>query len=363
MLTTPPSNADVPDVVADAQWLLSRLALAPAKLEFVWLPREDHARVTFLTDQYLQQNQPPGAHLDLGAVQSALSPTLPPCHYIFHSAFCCSTLMIRALDIPGSSFGLNEPQVMIELAALQRQGKLDPQRLRLAVALLSRPFGPGEVTVVKPGNEANLLIDPLLRVDERSRGVLLYAPLSGFLRSIARKQLWGRLWARRLFLQLQRDYGLSLGFSEVQQFEQTDLQVAALAWLHHHAQFASLLARFPDRLRALDSDSFLAQRAHCLAAVGRHLGLAVAQERWNEVVESKVFASHSKEIGRSFTPESETERAAEMPLIDEEIEMVVQWTKTIAEGIGLSLELPNALDAAAQKATRLEDGSLSAPAG
>jgi hypothetical protein len=352
LLTTPPSNADVPEVVADARWLLSRAAAA-AKLEFVWLPREDHSRVSFLADQYLRQQNLRSVHVDIAAVQSALSPALPPCHYIFHSAFCCSTLMIRALDIPGSSFGLNEPQILIELAGMMRQGKLDPQVLRTVVTLLARPFSQGEMTVVKPGNEANLLIDPLLRLDERSRGLLLYAPLPRFLRSIARKQLWGRFWARRLFLLLRRDYGLSLGFSEAEQFEQTDLQVAALAWLHHHAQFASLLARFPDRLRALDSDSFLAQRASSLAAVGRHFGLAVEQERWNEVVESKVFASHSKEIGRSFTPETETEHDAEMPLIDEEIAMVVGWTKTIAEGIGLSLELPKALDAAMQKAAHL----------
>lgn len=349
MLTTPPSNADVQDIVADAQWLLSRLAPGPAKLEFVRLPREDHAKVSFLADQYLQQLQLPSVQLDLAAVQGALTAALPPCHYIFHSAFCCSTLMTRALDIPGASFGLNEPQILIELAQRMRQGNLDRQFLRIAVTLMSRPFGPDELTIIKPGNEANLLIDPLLRLDERSKGILLYAPLPRFLQSIARKQLWGRLWARRLFLMLQRDFGLSLGFSEAQQFEQTDLQVAALAWLHHHAQFASLLARFPGRLRALDSESFLARRAQCLAAVGRHFGMAVAQERWNKVVESSVFASHSKEIGRSFTPETETGRAAEMPLIDEEIAMVVAWTKTIAEGIGLSLDLPNALEAGVQK--------------
>ncbi|MDQ3143835.1 MAG: hypothetical protein M3Q57_03015 [Pseudomonadota bacterium] len=233
-----------------------------------------------------------------------------------------------------------------ELTLLLRQGKLDRPLLRTVMALLSRPFAPGEAMIVKPSNEANLLIEPLMRMEERSKGILLYAPLPRFLGSIARKQLWGRLWARRLFVSLRQDFKLSLGLSEAELFGQTDLQIAALAWLHHHAQFESLLSKFPGRFRTLDSETFLAKRAETLAAIGDHFELAVEPRRWREISKSGVFAKHSKEIGTAFSPETETARDAAMPLIEEEIEMVTSWAGAVAGQLGLSLDLSDPLLAA-----------------
>lgn len=344
MPTQPPSNTDVKTIVTDARWLPSRLVPESA-MEFVWLPREDQSKISFLADQYLQDRDLTTVRLSLADVRSELPRAARGCHYIFHSAFCCSTLLCRALNVPGASFGLNEPQIMLELARLMRQGKLDQPLLNNVQTLLSRPFGPNEVSIVKPGNEANLLIDPLMRLDERSKGILLYAPLPQFLRSIARKQLWGRCWGRRLFLLLRQDHPLSLGFSDAELFEQTDLQVAAMAWLHHQVHFASILSRFPGRFRTLDSDTFLAGRAQCLTAIGDYFELGVEAGRWAEISESEVFTRHSKEIGRDFSPETEALLAAEMPLIDEEIEMVNSWATTVADRMGLSLDLPDALGA------------------
>ena len=358
----PPSNTNAANVVADAQWLVSRLANSANRLEFVHLPRDDHSKLTFLADQYLQPLALPSVQFDRAELQGAIEPGTEPCHFIFHSAFCCSTLVTRALDIPGASFGLNEPQILIQLAVLARKGHLDQQLLHTVLALLARPFGPGEANVVKPGNEANLLIEPILRVDERTRAVFLYAPLPRFLGSIARKKLWGRLWARRLFQLLRNDFKLPLGFSEAELFEQTDLQIAALAWLHHHAQFASLLSRFPGRLRALDSETFLARREESLAALGEYLELGVDASRWAKVAKGEVFKSHSKELGRSFSPEDEAGPDENNPLIDEEIAMVTSWAKTIADGLGLPLELPGLLDAAGHDPATTEKGSVSTPA-
>lgn len=346
MPTTPPSNPNLQEVVSDARWLPSRLVSSANEVEFAWLPREAHSKVSFLADQYLRELQPPTVRLGLAELSTGLPKTNEHCHYIFHSAFCGSTLLCRVLNLPGKAFGLNEPQILIDLATLSRQGKLDPGLLRAVTQLLSRPFGPGEASIVKPGNEANLLIEPLMRLNETSKAVLLYAPLTRFLRSIARKQLWGRLWGRRLFLLLRQDYKLPLGFSETELFEQSDLQVAALAWLHHHAQFASLLSRYPERFRTLDSDTFLARRAGCLAAIGTHFNLDIDAERWADISNGENFARHSKEVGRAFSHEAEEARDADLPLIDEEIAMVTSWASTVAEQLGLTLDLPDALCAA-----------------
>ncbi len=331
---------DLGSIVADAQWLPLRYDWQRAELGFAWIPREKHPELTFLVDQYVKPIDPPTWTAPLAELHPVAASLDAAPHYIFHSAFCCSTLLARALDAPGRAMALNEPQVVNHLAVAALQNRLPGDVLLTVARLLGRPFGPGEAVVVKPGNEANVLAQPLLQIDQRSRAIFLYAPLPRFLASVARKGMWGRIWSRRLFATLRGHDGVQFGMGESELFQLTDLQVGALAWLSHHAQGAALLAAFPDRVRMLDSETFLANRAGTLAALGRHFGLALDARKAEEIVRGPVFATHSKEIGRSVDPEAPLEPRAAMPTIDEEIEMVATWARSVADHVGVAMELP-----------------------
>ena len=136
----------------------------------------------------------------------------PAPQYIFHSAFAASTLLARALDVPGIAMGLKEPQILNELAEAARARALSGDPLRTVVQLLARPFAPGEKVVIKPSNVVNLLAPSLLELDPGSNAIFLFAPLPRFLRSIADKGLWGRRWVRRLQALIARDTGLDSAF-------------------------------------------------------------------------------------------------------------------------------------------------------
>ena len=328
---------DVEAVLGDPRWLPLHIDWAQATLQFVHLDRSDHAKVTFLTDEYLRPLNPPLRSFPLGGIMPAA--TAAP-HYVFHSAFCCSTLLARALDVPGVVMGLSEPQIVNELASAALQRRLSGELLKNVIHLLGRPFGAAESVVIKPSNEANVLAPALLQNEERSRAIFLYAPLPRFLKSVANKGMWGRIWGRRLYSALSRRTGLDLGISDADRLELTDLQVSALAWLLHHAEGADIVARFPGRVLTLDSETFLARRAETLAAVGRHFGLEGDEQRWREIVEGPVFKSHSKELGRGFSPEDSSHAGPVMPVVKEEIEMVVQWAGAIAEHARLPIDLP-----------------------
>ena len=239
---------------------------------------------------------------------------------------------------------LNEPNILIELAAGARNGQLDQQTLNTVVGLLGRPFAGGERTVVKPGNEVNLLAPVLMDLGPGSRAIFLYAPLERFLRSISDKGMWGRIWARRLFTLMTRDTGLDFGLSAAEQFDLTDLQAAALAWLLQHAQGGALARRFADRVRALDSETFLARREETIGAAASHFELALDKEAARSIAEGPTFAKHSKQIGRAFDPEEPLQPKAPIPIIDEEISMVSQWARNIAQQAGIAMEF----DAAAR---------------
>lgn len=330
----------------DSAQLLSEPEWLPAhwdpsgKLQFVRLERQRHGDVTFLSDEYL-------GPLDLPASSAALSDLraeggAPSPQYIFHSAFAASTLLPRALDLPGIAMGLKEPEILNELAEAMRARRLPDEAVRVVTQLLARPFGPGEKVVIKPSNVVNLLAPALLEIDPGSNAIFLYAPLPRFLRSIADKGLWGRRWVRRLHALVARDTGLDFGLSAAEQFELTDLQVAALAWLIQHAQGAALVARFSNRVRTLDSETFLAERARTIAAVARHFDLAIDESKAAEIAAGPAFATHSKEIGRAFDPEAALQPKAPLPVVDEEIAMVAQWTRSVADHAGIAIDFPAA---------------------
>lgn len=329
---------DDASVLADPQWIPTHLGPDKRQVQFAWIPRDSHAKLSFLADEYLREIAPPSVWLGTDKVESAVCAA--PAHYVFHSAFCCSTLIASALDLPGVAMGLKEPQILNELAAVHRAHALPGELLSSVTGLLARPFGPGESVIVKPSNEANILAEPLLRQDGRARAILLYSPLPKFLRSIARKGMWGRIWSRRLHALLRRDPGPDFGFSDAELFQQTDLQIAATAWLLHHHQFAALASQFPAQVRMLDSDTFLANREKILALIGDHFGLKLDGAGWARVAQGDVFKKHSKEIGRDFAPGKDKQADLLPSFIEEEIAMVCTWAQSLATHVGLSLEPP-----------------------
>lgn len=329
---------DLASVLADPQWLPSHWDAARDALQFAFIPRALHRQLTFLADEYLKGAGPPMVWQPLASIRGTDFPPATP-HYIFHSAFCCSTLLGRALDIPGVAMGLGEPQILNELAAAMRAGRLRPDVLETIPALLGRPFAPGEAVVIKPSNEANGIANALLAGNSGSRAIFLYAPLPKFLASVANKGMWGRIWGRRLYTLLSGGGHGQFGFGEAEAFQLTDLQVSALAWLLHHAEAAALLQAFPGRVRTLDSQSFLANRAEALLALGRHFGLDLDQARSGQIANGAVFQTHSKEVGRSFDGDAALGKDSD-PTIKEEIAMVGTWIRAVADHAGLADELP-----------------------
>ena len=107
-----------------------------------------------------------------------------------------------------------------------------------------------------------------------------------------------------------------------------------------HKQGGELVARFHGRVPTLDSETFLAERPGTIAAVANYFGLAIDEARAGEIAAGPAFATHSKEIGRAFDPEAALQPKTPLPIIDEEIAMVAQWTHSVADHAGIAIEFP-----------------------
>ena len=333
------ADAGSDSVIRNAEWLAWRLDPAARTVTFMHVPPAAHEQLTFLSSQYLAEaSLTDSVTVPISTIE-AHSPVAGGPHFIFHSAFCASTLLARAMTIPGVVRGLREPELMNGLAVLARERRLTRDDLRLALRLLARPLNNGETLVIKPSNVANSLIEEAMQAVPTAKALLLHAPLRVFLGSVAAKGLWGRTWARRLYVRLVQDFGSPFGYAHGELFEQTDLQIAALAWLLHQRHFAAVARRFPDRIRTLDSAAFLANREKTIAAAASLFGVSLAPTAVAEIVSGPTFSRDAKKIDEDF--EARDTDGGPARGSDEETEMICQWAAAVAAHADIPLELPS----------------------
>lgn len=339
------TSAPVPsiDVAArDPEWIAHRYDPGHDAVHLLPVPRATQRKATFLTDEYLPRGLQPLVVRRQDAAGALTTPA--PIHFIFHSAFCCSTVVANAFDLPGRAMGLKEPVILNDLIGWRRRGGQGPDMAEVlddALSLLARPFSAGESIVVKPSNAINGLIAPILTLRPQAHALLLHAPLRTYLGSIARKGLDGRLWVRTLLLGLLDDRLIDLGFSPRDHLGQTDLQVAAVGWLAQHALFARTVQAFGHgRVRTLDSAALMADPARAMGALGAHFGLPLSDAELTGIVSGPAFTSHSKSGTAFGASERANEEETGVALHADEIEKVIAWTQAVADAAGIPMAAP-----------------------
>jgi hypothetical protein len=272
-----------------------------------------------------------------------------PVHFIFHTGFCCSTLLARAFDIPGVAMGLKEPTILSFLAGLSatlgRRTAGGPVAFDLILDLLARPLAPGETQIVKASTDCNHIIADVLRAKPEAKALLLYSDLDSFLRAIARRGEAGRAFARQIFHQYWKAIPLNLQFGADDAILQTDLQVAAHAWLMQIQFMASIAHRFgPERVRILNSDALLADKIRVISRLSRFFGLKLDAPDLARIVNGPTFSEHAKNLGRPFNADGHRAQQAEAQArYGADIDLVKPWAQALAARAGAPLKLTDTL--------------------
>eukprot|EP01137_Pigoraptor_chileana_P025078 Opistho-2@94009 len=198
-------------LLSDPSWLPHRYDERRDAFHLLQVDRAGRAGIPFLTDEHLQGRAP--RVVDRAQVVAA-APAAAPVHFIFHSAYCCSTLLARLLDMPGVASTLKEPVFLNDMVGWRHRGG-EGRRIAMVLdqglGLLARPFDAGEAVIIKPSNVVNALIPAMMAMKPDAKALLLYAPLEQYLSSIARKGMWSRLWVRELLVKQLRDGMVQLG--------------------------------------------------------------------------------------------------------------------------------------------------------
>lgn len=330
-------------IVADPEWLAHRYDEQQDAFHYRHVTRARHGEVGFATDDYLGKEENPVVIRREEAAE--LLPDQAPIHFIFHSAFCASTMLVRALDVPRSAMGIAEPVILNDMAGWRKRGadvRFHGAVMNDVLGQLSRPWGAGEAVVVKPSNIFNGLAMGALALRPEAKALVLHAPIEEFLLSVARKGMWCRLWARELLEILLVEGMVDLGFEPRDYLRQTDLQVAGVGWLAQHMQFHRIARQFgEDRVATLDSETLSQDPAASVAKVAAHFGLQAQSAA--DYADHPAIARNSKSGAAFERGERQMDQARARETFGDEIEKVAEWTRVVGERRGISLELPFSL--------------------
>jgi hypothetical protein len=283
-----------PDL-SDPGWLPLDYDAGSDCFEFAMVDLDRLGRESFLDQRLgpLWEQAVPVMANEVGTTPFSSTPA-----WLFHTAFCCSTLLARALHVPPACVALKEPHVLMAMAHLSLQESRLPQglldrRLAQAVALLSRPWRTDGRILIKPTNAVNRLLPRLLALAPLAPAVLLHAGLEDFMVSCCKKLPSAQTpmrWMAQYLLpgtQLQRALEIPAGH------ELNFVEACVLVW---HAQieiYARVLAADDqDRLRSLDMHRLLERPEETARACAHWLGLDAGNDVADRV--AHVFSHDAK---------------------------------------------------------------------
>lgn len=272
------------------------------------------------------------------------TPASPPhIGWIFHMAHTGSTLLARALDLPGRNLVIREPVLLrslgIEAGPLHQSGKGTAhwsQKLQLALHMLDRRYAPDQPVLVKANVPVNRIIPDLLERSPYQKAVFLHFGLEDYLAAILRGPNH-RKWVEHIYTELQL-----ADIPDAQPVMNIGEKAAAL-WLYQIDIYARMLAQNKD-LRSLDANILFDDPLETVRAAAAYFGCPMDLEEAGNIVAGPLFSTYSKNPGAAFDNAARKERLAlAQSEISEQLLAARQWVDKHPAAKALPVRLGQAL--------------------
>lgn len=245
--------------------------------------------------------------------------------WIFHVAHCGSTLLARALDMPGRTLVIREPVPMRQLAVEHRAvpPALRPgwdARLRLATTMLDRRYAADAPAIVKANVPVNFILPEVMALNPAMPAVLLYFALDDYLAAILRSdnhRRWLQSITGEMRAAIEARVGPLAGLGVP--------ELAAALWLAQIGIYAEAIEAYPN-VRSLDAEFLFNHPDATLAAAFDHFGAAVSGDELAAILGSDLFTTYSKNPQHGFDNAARLERRAALKhALAGEIDAARQW--------------------------------------
>jgi hypothetical protein len=334
------------ELLQDPGWLPTALGQDCQTIQFGRVSREVLSQEAFLDQRMSDSVSATQTHALNDVIAQSGEPLSQQPAFIFHGAFCCSTLLARALDVPGQCLALKEPDVLMGLAnALRTQtdAVANDTLTNVVLGLLARRFSSDEAVVIKPTNSANNLLPQV--VGRGAKALLLYGDLRSFLVSVLKKGEACKAFVRTQYNIFSLDGGGLANIPSRQAMTFTDLQVAALVWRHQLEWFQQTLVASPaSQVASLNFQELVGSPAAALGAVAAHLDLPHDTQLLEEIAAGPVFSRDAKFTDRAYdTGQRASEVGATQQRYGEALDLIEDWAQSMDLGTAFDLPLDNAL--------------------
>jgi len=233
--------------------------------------------------------------------------------YVFHSAYCCSTLLARYLELIPGCFVLKEPRLLTQVAvsrpglsALQVGSLVEASALKwkrvfdLCIRLLARAYGADEVVIVKANDRCNALGKLLLECNDRSRAIFLSIALRTFLLSVLKTQK-RREWLRERLRVGKKDAASFPVLAGIDPRQLGDAEAGAYLWMLNDALCRQLCFKTEtSRAMALDGEEIAESPHTALRAVACHFELPLDSRELKYVLTHPSIGRYSKDLSVAY---------------------------------------------------------------
>lgn len=278
---------------------------------FLAMNRQSYERSIFFDGRIdpASEHAIPVALKPLLAALPATPASPPQIGWIFHMAHTGSTLLARALDLPGRNLVIREPVLLRSLGIgagpshQSGKGTADwSELLHLALHMLDRRYAPDQPVIVKANVPVNRIIPDLLIRSHYQKAILLHFGLADYLAAILRGPNH-RKWVEHVYTELQ--LAKLPGASPAGNVS----EMAGALWLFQMEIYARLLAE-NDALRSLDANTLFDDPLESVAAAADYFGCPMDAREVEAIVAGPLFSTYSKNPGAAFDNVARKERLA-----------------------------------------------------
>lgn len=321
-------GGDAASLLADARWFPVDVDPASGTFQFRSLTLETLERTAFMD---VRMEAPPEAPRMIDAQAVAHAGFEPGrVGWLFHTSFCCSTLLARVLHTPPHQVGLKEPLVLRRLGDARFAGTSVDAVLEPTTRLLARPWHPDGAVLVKPTHAALNIAADLVASRPGSKAVVLTSSLEDFVLSNIKKT---EETQRKIPALVERAFRATTLHARLPPaaFDPPDILAAAvLQWAAQREVCLDLVdAIGAHAVRVLDASELLSDLPGVSARAAQWLELPAPHDA---IVRSAAALghSHAKALEREYGPER---RAAEADLLRAHygpvVDRALQWFERV----------------------------------
>lgn len=271
-----------------------------------------------------------------------------PAVFIFHTAFCGSTLMSQALDALYEGLPLREPEVLGNLLLTLRAPQIDAsckqRAYHMVLHMLTRRYETTQPAVIKANDYANPMMLEIIAREPTAPLLFMYVPLREFvigcLRAPSRRD-----WIR------QRYHAIRAAAAPF--FAATDATVhrddafgemAAFYWAYNVALFRRAQSREPRRVRSLDFNTMLIDPLAATTASAQHFALAPRSNVDAAPILRRLFGAYSKNKSYPYSPQQREQDLRDFGAIHSaQIDAAHEFARRLLNTHDTNAALPGAL--------------------